>query len=72
MSYIKKCPVCGEMFTTKYPQKVFCCAECVAEYDDIKLYLSTRMEDILLNVIDEARNTRKSPKQLAREYIRKW
>ena len=72
MSYVRKCPVCGDYFNTKYPQKRFCCAECVQEFDDIKNYLSSRMHEILIGVVNEARTTLKKPEQIAREFYKKW
>lgn len=72
MSYIKKCPVCGDQFLTKISSKVFCCADCVSEYEDIKKYLSERMKDVLIGVVNEARTTKKSPEQIAKEYYKKW
>ena len=72
MSYERKCPVCGETFITKHPFKRFCCAECVAEYDDIKLYLYKRIKPLLEETITEARETRKLPKDLIKEFMKKW
>lgn len=71
-TYERQCPVCGDVFVTKHYSKRFCCAECVQEYEDIKKYLSKRMNTILLNVIEEARKTTKEPQQLAKEYYKKW
>lgn len=72
MTYIRKCPVCGDQFVTKYEQKRFCCAECVQEYEDIKRYLGKRMKQILLEVVNEARTTDKKPEQIVKEANKKW
>lgn len=71
MSYERKCPVCGETFITKHPQKRICCAECVAEYDDIKRYIYGRMKEKIIDTINEARTTFKNADQLAKEFIKK-
>lgn len=70
--YERKCPVCGDKFVTKYYSKRFCCAECVAEYNDIKTYLSSRIKTVLAETIQEARTTAKTEKELYREFMKKW
>ena len=71
MSYEKRCPVCGDKFVTKYSTKVFCCVDCVAEYNDIKSYIFKKMRQNIIHTIIEARQTTKTPQQLAREFFRK-
>lgn len=71
MTYERKCPVCGETFITKHVAKRICCAECVAEYDDIKKYIFEKMKEKILLTIKEARETTKSPEQLAKEFIKR-
>lgn len=71
-SYERVCPVCGERFITKHPQKRFCCAECVAEFNEIKRYLRWRVSRVLEETIFDARNTDKSVKDLTQEFLKKW
>lgn len=71
-TYERKCPVCGETFVTKHVGKRFCCSECIDEYNDIKKYLSARIEESVINLIKEARATSKTEKQLFKEFIKKW
>lgn len=71
-TYERKCPVCGEKFITKHPTKRFCCAECVAEYDDIKHYMYQRVKKLITTVIDEARTTKKTEEMIMKEFMKKW
>ena len=71
-TYERKCPVCGEKFITKHPTKRFCCADCVAEYDDIKRYMRQRVKDIIFSLLDEARTTKKTNEDLLKEFMKKW
>lgn len=71
-TYERKCPVCGEKFITKHFAKRFCCAECVAEYDDIKRYMYPRVKKLVILMLDEARTTTKTNEQLLREFMKKW
>ena len=71
-TYERKCPVCGEVFITKHPTKRFCCADCVAEYDDIKRYMYKRVKKIILTMLEQARTSKKSNEELLREFMRKW
>lgn len=70
--YERKCPVCGEKFVTKHSAKRFCCAECVAEYNDIKKYLSGRIRELLRNTINDVKNTNKTETQLYQEFMKRW
>jgi ribosomal protein L37AE/L43A len=72
MRYERKCPVCGDIFVTVHPSKMFCCAECVAEYDDIKHYLYKKIKPLLEETIKDARETQKLPKDLIKEFMKKW
>lgn len=71
-TYERKCPVCGEKFITKHYAKRFCCADCVAEYDDIKRYMRQRVKDIIFSLLDEARTTNKTNEDLLKEFMKKW
>ena len=70
--YERECPVCGELFITKHKSKRFCCAECVAEYDEIKRYMYKRVKGIVHNIIEQARTTDKTEEQLFKEFMRRW
>ena len=71
-SYERRCPVCGEIFITKHYSKRFCCAECHAEFVEIKRYLRKRVRVVLTDIINDARTSDKTAKELTREFLKRW
>lgn len=71
-TYERVCPVCGEKFITRHYAKRFCCADCVAEYEDIKGYMKTRLRKVVAYTIEQARTTNRLSEDLVREFIKKW